>query len=280
MVSRVDLHIHSSTSDGMLSPEEVVAESVRRGLDVIALTDHDTVGGVAPALAAARAFPELTVIPGVELSTDVPQGEVHILGYFIDYTNGELLARLERMRNSRRERAHAMIAKLRDLGVIIDWSRVQEVAGAGSVGRPHLAQAMLEKGYVASLKEAFDSYLGRGGPAYVERRKLTPAAAVELVLRVKGLPVLAHPLTVSDPEALVIELKAAGLVGIEAYYKDYSAADIGELLSLAERHHLVVTGGSDYHGLDNESEIAIGGASVPLSAAEHLMALASSPLPG
>jgi predicted metal-dependent phosphoesterase TrpH len=280
VVSRVDLHIHSSASDGRLSPEEVVGESVRRGLSVIALTDHDTVSGVAPALAAARVFPELTVIPGVELSTDVPQGEVHILGYFIDYTDGELLARLERMRNSRRERAQAMIAKLRDLGVIIDWSRVQEVAGEGSVGRPHLAQAMLEKGYVASLREAFDSYLGRGGPAYVERRKLTPAAAVELVLRVKGLPVLAHPLTVSDPESLVIELKAAGLVGIEAYYKDYSAADIGELLSLAERHHLVVTGGSDYHGLDNESEVMIGGAPVPLSAAEHLMALAPSPLPG
>jgi predicted metal-dependent phosphoesterase TrpH len=280
VVSRVDLHIHSSASDGRLSPEEVVGESVRRGLSVIALTDHDTVSGVAPALAAARVFPELTVIPGVELSTDVPQGEVHILGYFIDYNDGELLARLERMRNSRRERAQAMIAKLRDLGVSIDWSRVQEVAGEGSVGRPHLAQAMLEKGYVASLREAFDSYLGRGGPAYVERRKLTPAAAVELVLRVKGLPVLAHPLTVSDPEALVIELKAAGLVGIEAYYKDYSAADIGELLSLAERHHLVVTGGSDYHGLDNESEVMIGGAPVPLSAAERLMALAPSPLPG
>jgi predicted metal-dependent phosphoesterase TrpH len=280
VVSRVDLHIHSSASDGRLSPEEVVQESARRGLAVIALTDHDTVSGVAPALAAARVFPELTVIPGVELSTDVPQGEVHILGYFIDYTDRELLARLERMRNSRRERAQAMIAKLRDLGVIIDWSRVQEVAGEGSVGRPHLAQAMLEKGYVASLGEAFDSYLGRGGPAYVERRKLTPAAAVELVLRVKGLPVLAHPLTVSDPEALVIELKAAGLVGIEAYYKDYSAADIGELLSLAERHHLVVTGGSDYHGLDNESEVMIGGAPVPLSAAEHLIALAPSPLPG
>ena len=279
MVSRVDLHIHSGASDGRLSPEEVVAESVRRGLAVIALTDHDTVSGVAPALAAARAFPELAVIPGVELSTDEPQGEVHILGYFIDYTDGELLARLERMRNSRRERAQAMIAKLEYLGVSIDWSRVQEVAGKGSVGRPHLAQAMLEKGYVASLKEAFDSYLGRGGPAYVERRKLTPAAAVELVLRVKGLPVLAHPLTVSDPEALVIELKAAGLVGIEAYYEAYGAADVRQLESLAQRHHLAVTGGSDYHGLDTESEIMIGGVPVPLSVAEHLMALASSPLP-
>ncbi|MEJ2046798.1 MAG: PHP domain-containing protein [Dehalococcoidia bacterium] len=279
-MSRVDLHIHSTASDGALSPEEVVGESVRRGLSVIALTDHDTVNGLAPDLAAAEAFPGLRVVPGVELSTDVAQGEVHILGYFIDYSDGELLARLERMRNSRRERAQEMIARLGDLGVNIDWSRVQEIAGEGSVGRPHLAQAMVEGGYVGSLKEAFDSYIGRGGPAYVERRKLTPAAAVELILRVRGLPVLAHPLTVADPETLVIELKAAGLIGIEAHYKDYSAADVGRLLSLAESHQLAVTGGSDYHGLDTESEAGIGSVEVPLSAAEHLMALAPTPLPG
>ncbi len=278
-MSRVDLHIHSSASDGRLSPEEVVREAARQGLSVIALTDHDTVSGVVPALAAARAFPGLRVIPGVELSTDVSQGEVHILGYFIDYTDGELLARLEGMRNSRLERAQAMIAKLRDLGVNIEWLRVQEIAGKGSVGRPHLAQAMLEKGYIASLKEAFTSYLGRGGPAYVERRKLTPAAAVELILRVNGLPVLAHPLTVSDPEAMVIELKAAGLVGIEAYYQDYSVDDVSKLKSLAGGYDLVVTGGSDYHGLDTEGEIAIGGVDVPLSAAEHLIALMQSPMP-
>jgi predicted metal-dependent phosphoesterase TrpH len=277
-VSQVDLHIHSSASDGRLSPEEVVRESAKRGLAVIALTDHDTVGGVAPALAAARIL-GLRVVPGVELSTDADQGEVHILGYFIDYNDGELLARLERMRNSRLERAQAMIAKLRDLGVDIDWPRVQEIAGKGSVGRPHLAQAMLEKGYIGSLKEAFSSYIGRGGPAYVERRKLTPAAAVELILRVKGLPVLAHPLTVSDPEALVIELKAVGLVGIETYYKDYSADDVNKLLMLAEKYNLVATGGSDYHGLDTEIEIMIGGVQVPLSAAEHLIALAQSRIP-
>ena len=278
-MSRVDLHIHSNASDGRLSPEEVVRESARRGLAVIALTDHDAISGLAPALAAAKTFPGLRVVPGVELSTDADQGEVHILGYFIDYNDGELVARLERMRNSRLERAQAMVAKLRDLGVNIDWPRVQEIAGKGSVGRPHLAQAMLEKGYIGSLKEAFSSYIGRGGPAYVERRKLTPAAAVELILRVKGLPVLAHPLTVSDPEALVVKLKAVGLVGIEAYYKDYSADDVGKLLMLAERHNLVATGGSDYHGLDTEIEIMIGGVQVPLSAAEYLIALAQSRIP-
>jgi predicted metal-dependent phosphoesterase TrpH len=279
-VSQVDLHIHSSASDGRLSPEEVVQESARLGLKIIALTDHDTVAGVSPALSAARDFPELTVIPGVELSTDEPQGEVHVLGYFIDYTDCGLVARLDRMRGSRRERAQAMIDRLGDLGVSIEWSRVQEIAGSGSVGRPHLAQAMLEKGYIGSLKEAFTSYIGRDGPAYVERRKLTPAAAVELIRRVKGLPVLAHPLTAHAPEALVIRLKAAGLAGIEAYYKDYSADEVGQLLSLADKYNLVVTGGSDYHGLDNEAEVIIGGVDVPLSAAEQLMALGWWRVPG
>jgi len=279
-VSQVDLHIHSSASDGRLSPEEVVRESARLGLKFIALTDHDTVAGIAPALSAARAFPELTVIPGVELSTDEPQGEVHVLGYFIDYTDGELVARLDRMRGSRRERAQAMIDRLGDLGVSIEWVRVQEIAGAGSIGRPHLAQAMLEKGYIGSLKEAFTDYLGRGGPAYVGRRKLTPTAAVELVLQFNGLPVLAHPLTAHDPEAVVIRLKAAGLAGIEACYKDYSADEVGRLLSLADKYDLVVTGGSDYHGLDDETEVIIGSADVPLSAAEQLIALARWRVPG
>jgi predicted metal-dependent phosphoesterase TrpH len=275
-VSQVDLHIHSSASDGRLSPEEVVRESVKLGLKVIALTDHDTVAGVSAALSAAQAFPELTVIPGVELSTDEPQGEVHVLGYFIDYTDGELVARLDRMRSSRRERAQAMIARLGELGVSIEWARVQEIAGAGSVGRPHLAQAMLEKGYIGSLKEAFNNYIGRDGPAYVGRQKLTPTAAVELVLRFNGLPVLAHPLTAHEPAAVVSRLKAAGLVGIEAYYNGYSAAEVARLLGLADRYNLMVTGGSDYHGLEGETEVIIGGATVPLSAAEKLIALARS----
>lgn len=275
-MSQVDLHIHSSASDGRLSPGEVVREAARLGLTIMALTDHDTVGGIVLALDAAKAFPGLRVIPAVELSTDVPQGEVHVLGYFIDYTNEELVARLARMRNSRKERAQAMIAKLRDLGINLEWSRVMEIAGGGSVGRPHLAQAMLERGYITSLKEAFTNYIGRGGPAYVERGKLTPVAAVELILRVSGLAVLAHPLTVSDLEAMVIALKAAGITGIEAYYKDYSAGDVSWLLALARRHNLLVTGGSDYHGLASEGEVMIGGVAVPLAAAERLIASAES----
>jgi len=272
-MSRADLHIHSTASDGRLTPADIVREAAERGLTYIALADHDTVDGIAPAQAAAQAFPQLKVIPGVEISTDIPQGEVHVLGYFIDYTDHELGATLERFRNSRLRRAQGMVAKLDDLGIHIDWQRVQQIAGGSSIGRPHIAQAMLEKGYIDSFKQAFTDYLGRDRPAYVEREKMTPAEAVELIVKAQGLPVLAHPLTFNDPEAMTVELKAAGLVGIEAYYDGYTAEEINRLVMLADRHNLIATGGSDYHGLD-ASETAIGDTDLPLESVERLIALA------
>jgi predicted metal-dependent phosphoesterase TrpH len=273
-VSQVDLHIHSTASDGRLAPADIIKEAAGRGLIYIALTDHDTVDGIAPARAAAQAFPQLKVIPGVEISTDIPQGEVHVLGYFIDYTDPELKSTLDRFRNSRLRRARGMVAKLENLGIHIDWQRVQEIAGASSIGRPHIAQAMLEKGYISSFKQAFTEYLSRDGPAYVEREKMTPAEAVELIVKARGLAVLAHPLTAGDPEVLTTELKAAGLVGIEAHYDGYSAEEINRLVGLARRHNLIATGGSDYHGLEPATETAIGGANVPIESAEQLIALA------
>jgi len=278
-MSKVDLHIHSTASDGQLEPEDIVRKSAESGLTVIAIADHDSVDGITSALAAAKAFPGLKVIPCVEISTDVPSGEVHILGYFIDYTSQELLASLKRLRNSRWERAKGMVAKLGSLGIHIEWQRVQEIAGSGSVGRPHIAQAMLEKGYIASLKEAFTEYIGRGGPAYVEREKMTPVEAVELILKAKGLPVLAHPFTINDPETLVVELKAAGLVGIETYYDGYTADEISRLVNLADKYGLIASGGSDFHGLDASNETMIGGADVPMKSAEQLIALAEHRLP-
>lgn len=273
-MANVDLHIHSTASDGRLNPAEVVQKSAEAGLTIIALTDHDTVDGIAPALEAAKTSPWLKVIPGVEISTDVPSGEIHVLGYFIDYGDPELQATLRRMRNSRRERAQRMIAKLRNLGLPIEWERVQEIAGSGSMGRPHLAQAMLEQGYIASIKEAFTRYIGRGGPAYVEREKMTPVEAVWLILRANGLPVLAHPLFINELEAIVVELKASGLVGLEAYYNNFTAEEINRLVSLAKRYGLIATGGSDYHGLDDSAETLIGGVDVPMESAEQLIALA------
>ncbi len=273
-MSRVDLHIHSTASDGRLTPAEIIQQAAERGLTYIALADHDTVDGIAPAKVAAQALPQLKVIPGVEISTDIPQGEVHMLGYFIDYTDPELMATLGKFRNSRFRRAQGMVEKLDGLGIHVELQRVQEIAGVSSIGRPHIAQAMLEKGYIASFKEAFTEYLGHDRPAYVEREKMTPAEAVAIIVKAKGLPVLAHPLTFNDPEALTTELKAAGLVGIEAYYDGYTREEINRLLGLAQKHNLIATGGSDYHGLEPDNETAIGGADVPIESAERLIALA------
>jgi predicted metal-dependent phosphoesterase TrpH len=271
VASTVDLHIHTSASDGRFSPEDVVHKSVALGLSVIAICDHDTTGGIAPALKAARAFPQLRVIPGVEVSTQTTGSETHVLGYFIDFANPELRATLANLRHSRRGRARAMIAKLRTLGIHISWQRVKEIAGSGSIGRPHIAQTMLENGYITSLKEAFTKYIGMGGPAYVERHKITPEEAVALIIKANGLPVLAHPTTVSDPEAMIAKLKAAGLVGMEVYYNGYSDDERDSLARLAGKYNLIATGGSDYHGLDDSAETMLGDANVPEGAAEQLI---------
>ncbi len=273
-MSKVDLHIHSTASDGRHSPQEIVRKAAGLGLEVIALADHDSVDGIAPALEEARKLNRLQFIPAVEVSTDVPSGEVHILGYFIDYTSEELAAALERFRYSREGRAQGMVAKLAELGVHINWERVREIAGDGAIGRPHIAQAMLEKGHIGSIKEAFDRYIARDGPAYVERDKMTPEEAVRLILRNRGLPVMAHPSTAPEPEAMIVELKAAGMVGIEAYYNNYLNEEIGNLVALAENHGLIITGGSDYHGLDESNETLMGGVEVPMEAVNRLIARA------
>jgi len=278
-LGRVDLHVHSTASDGRLSPAEVIREAAERGLAYIALADHDSVDGIAAAKAAAQSFPNLTVIPGIEISTDIPQGEVHILGYFIDYTDPQLLAQLVDFKNSRLRRAEQMVAKLEGLGVHIDWQRVLEIAGTSTIGRPHIAQAMMEKDHVLSFKDVFDEYLGHGKPAYVEREKMLPAEAAAIIVKARGLPVLAHPLTAEDPEGLILGLKPAGLVGLEAYYDGYTAEEVKRLVGLARRHNLVATGGSDYHGIEPDRETAIGGANVPLEAAERLIALAKEKNP-
>ena len=273
-MSQVDLHIHSAASDGRYTPEEIVHMAVTAGLTVIALTDHDTIDGLIPAIEAAREYPALTLIPGVELSTDVPNGEIHVLGYFIDYTGQEFKASLERMRNSRADRADKMVAKLKELGCNIELERVREIAGNGALGRAHVAQALLEKGYISSFKEAFSKYIGHGCPAYVGREKLTPVEAVKLVIKANGLPVLAHPYTALNPEEVIKELKTVGLVGMEVYYAGYLPTEINNLLNMAQKHDLIPTGGTDYHGIDVSSDIAIGDTDVPIQSVKQLIALA------
>jgi len=273
-VSKVDLHIHSTASDGRYSPQEIIGKAAGLGLETIALADHDSIDGIAPALEEVRKLKRLQFIPGVEVSTDVPNGEVHVLGYFIDYTSEELAAALARFRHSREGRAQGMIDRLKELGINLSWERVREIAGDGAIGRPHIAQAMLEKGYISSIKEAFDRYIARDGPAYVEREKMTPVEAVQLVLRNKGIAVMAHPFTVPEPEAMIAELKAAGMAGIEAYYNGYTAEEIGQLIAMARNHGLMVTGGTDYHGLDDSKETMMGGVDVPVAVVQGLIARA------
>jgi predicted metal-dependent phosphoesterase TrpH len=274
MGNQVDLHLHTTASDGRLSPQEIVARAANTGLEIIAITDHDILDGILPALTAAKKFPQLTVIPGVEISTDFELGDVHILGYFIDHTDSRLETSLKEMRQARLERAHGMIEKLASMDMPLEWDRVREVAGDGSVGRPHIARAMLEKGYIVTTDEAFHKYIGRGGPAYVERIKMSPEEAVKLILQSSGLPVLAHPLTIPEPEELIKKLKEVGLIGLEAYYNGFPPEFVNRVLELANRHDLIATGGSDYHGFNGHEEVDLGHAAVPLKAAQNLIALA------
>ena len=270
----VDLHVHTNASDGRYSPAEIVQKAARAGLTVLAITDHDTISGIDTAQEAAKAFPSMTLISGVEINTDVPSGEAHVLGYFIDRNSQELLSLLAEMRGSRQDRAQKMIAKLEQLGLPVSWERVKKIANTDAIGRPHIAQAMLEKGYISSFKEAFDRYIGWGGPAYVERAKISPLDATKLISRTNGLPVLAHPLTVANPEQMVQELKDGGLVGLEVYYGGYSVSDVSRILALAVKYGLVATGGSDFHGLDEKNETPLGGSGVPIESARQLISLA------
>ncbi len=270
---RADLHLHTTASDGQLTPQELVKRAADLKLEVIAITDHDTVEGIQPALEAAKSFPDLMVIPGVEINTDVPKGEVHILGYFIDYRDPALNHTLEGLRNSRYERGKRMVAKLAEIGIDIDWERVLGLAGQGSVGRPHIAQAIMERGYVSSLREAFDNYIGRNAPAYIERKKLPPVEAVEHVLAAEGLPVLAHPADIEPLETFLIQLKKAGIIGMEIYYNGYSSETISQLKKLARKYELIACGGSDYHGLGDSIGSDIGSVNLPRESVERLILL-------
>ncbi|OGO02734.1 MAG: hypothetical protein A2Y72_04115 [Chloroflexi bacterium RBG_13_53_26] len=260
---KADLHLHTTASDGRYSPEELVRMAASLGLEVIAITDHDSVNGIAPALKTAQSLPTLKVIPGVEIGTDVPHGEIHVLGYFINYIDTDLINKLAELRDSRKTRAQKMIAKLADLGIHIEWERVQEIAGSGSVGRPHIAQAITEKGYVQSHKEAFVKYIGREGPAYAERQKMTVEQVVEMVVKASGLAVLAHPADIENLEELIPRLQRVGLAGIEVYYGTYATKSIQYLASVAHKHGLIATGGSDFHGLEHLFETPMGGVDIP-----------------
>lgn len=269
----VDLHMHTTRSDGRLTPTALVELLARNGVKVAAITDHDSTAGLDEALAAAQAYPQLRIIPGVEISTDVAGGEIHILAYHVDRHNADFQQTLERFRAGRYDRGRRMLEKLAALGMPLSWERVLEIAGDASIGRPHVARALVEKGYVASSQEAFDKYLGRNGPAYAEREKLTPEEAIALALENGALPVLAHPGYVNNLEELLPSMVSAGLVGMEVYYAKSQEHDFDRLLHLAIDHKLIPLGGSDYHGVGYEGEVLPGAVGPPLENLRRLEAL-------
>ncbi len=275
--SRVDLHSHTTASDGGLAPQDLVARAASLGIEVLAITDHDTTTGVPAALAAARRL-DIVVVPGVEISALSGREEIHLLGYFVDVENEELQAFLGRTRVARRERAEKMLARLAQLGLAVEWERVVELAGEeGSIGRPHVATSLLEAGLIHSWDEAFERWIGRGCPAYVERYKLTPEDAIDLVRASGGLPVLAHPYIYTrkgerkkdlDLKHWLPRLVRAGLAGIEVYYPNYPRRVSRSLLEMALYYGLMISGGSDFHG--GAMANGLGSVDVPWAAWEGL----------
>ncbi|WP_306190478.1 MULTISPECIES: PHP domain-containing protein [unclassified Streptomyces] len=248
---RIDLHTHSTASDGTDTPAELVLGAAAAGLDVVALTDHDTTRGHAEAIAA---LPEgLTLVTGAELSCRIDGTSMHMLAYLFDPAEPALLAERELVRDDRVPRAKGMIAKLNALGVPVTWEQVARIAGDGSVGRPHIASALVELGVVPTVGDAFtDQWLADGGRAYVEKHETDPFEAIRLVKGAGGVCVFAHPAAVKRgrtvPESAIAEMAAAGLDGIEVDHMDHDPDTRARLRGLAAELGLLVTGSSDYHG--------------------------------
>ena len=270
MDQRVDLHLHTVASDGRLSPTELVDLIASKGITLAAVSDHDTTNGVEEAMKAAANHPHLEIIPAIELSTDIPGTEIHMLGYFMDWEDEDFQAVLKRFREGRLDRGRAMVNKLCELGLPIEWERVQAIAGDGSVGRPHVALALVEAGYFREPKDAFQEYLCNGGLAFADREKMTPEEGVELLAKVGGAAVLAHPAYLDDLDTILAYLKKSGLVGMEVHYAQYSEETVQRLLDAANRHGLIPCGGSDYHALGNTGELEPGGMGPSMDSVEKL----------
>lgn len=243
---RAELHAHTNASDGQYTPAELVALAREQGLELLAITDHDTTAGIAPARLAANG--QLIILPGIELSAEDGGEDAHMLGYDFDPDDAGLQAALADFRARRDARAREMVARLNALGVPVAWERVDALAAGGSVGRPHVARAMVEAGAVETVREAFDQYLHNGGPAYVARQRLSPEEAIALIHRAGGAAVLAHPGLLANWRAMIERLIPAGLDGVEVAHPKNSADVRLELRGLAARYGLIMTGGSDFHG--------------------------------
>ncbi|MDD5281149.1 MAG: PHP domain-containing protein [Candidatus Omnitrophica bacterium] len=262
-----DLHVHTSESDGTLTPRQLVREALCRGLSAIAITDHDTVAGIPEAMAAAQGE-DLEVIAGIELTAQYEKQEIHLLGYFLDCQNKALLEKLSLVQLNRIERVHKIVSNLGEQGVKLNAQDVFDISGKGTVGRMHIAKALVKMGRVTTTAEAFRKYIGDKSPAYVLGFSLSPAEAINLIKGAGGVAVLAHPYILHNDE-LIAELVDCGLQGIEAYYPEHSQSMVNFYLDLAKKLNLLVTGGSDFHG-SVKPDIKLGAVKIPIELVEKL----------
>ncbi|MBI4707018.1 MAG: PHP domain-containing protein [Candidatus Omnitrophica bacterium] len=241
-----DLHLHTIFSDGTYTPEQLVSKAKSKGLSAIAAVDHDTVSGIQPCIEAGKGC-GIEVIPGIELSAEYNGLEVHILGYFFDYKSDALIEKVEFLRKNRIERIYKIVDKLKEMGVNLDPESVFSIAKGGTVGRLHVARAMVKHGVVGSVYEAFQKYIGDKRAAFVLGFKFSPRQAVELIKNSGGIPVLAHPYSLNN-DGLIPEFVEAGIMGLEVHYPEHSQSMVNFYLELAKKYNLLVTGGSDCHG--------------------------------
>jgi 3',5'-nucleoside bisphosphate phosphatase len=258
----IDLHTHTTASDGRLTPPQLIALAAEVGLCAVAVTDHDTVDGIAPARRCARDI-GMPFVPGIEISAEyTATGTMHILGYFIDETTHSFADALAFLKLARRKRNPQIIERLNHYGVDITMEDVRREAGSDQIGRPHFARAIVRKGYASSIPEAFDRFVKKGGPCYVNKERFSPERAIELIRKAGGIPVLAHPKTLNidfsvELPRLLARLREAGLMGIEAYYYSHSPSEEEYFLRLSRKSAMLATGGSDFHG-DNKPKVALG----------------------
>lgn len=274
-----DLHIHTTASDGSFTPGELVKRAKQRNLNAIAITDHDNVDGIAEALEAGREL-GITVVPGVELSSEYeacngPSCDLHFLGFFINYRSSWLRGHLERLHHARYQRAYEMVRRLQLDGIHIPFEQVMRIAGDGSLGRPHIARALVEHGYVDTIQGAFRKYLGRRGPYYVEKFTYSPGEVIKVIRKVGGVAALAHPGVCKCDNSIISEFAAAGLQALEVYHTDHDSTQVNRYRRLAKRLGLVATGGSDCHGPISLRGYLLGTVTVGDEVVEQLRELAS-----
>jgi len=280
--ANIDLHAHTTHSDGSATPEELIALACEKRASAVAITDHDTVSAIGEARAAANRL-GIEFVPGIEISAEYSPGTMHILGFFIDEQSGTLGVKLEDLRQARERRNPQIAERLQSLGFDVSYNEVVRLAGNQVVGRPHFGRLMIQKGYVSTMQEAFDRFLKKDAVAYVEKARLSPRDSIALIHAAGGVAVLAHPyqlkLSYEDAEELVAELAELGLDGIEAVYSRHSASERTAYSEMAARHGLLVTGGSDYHGSykpDISIVTGLGDLEVPYELLEALKSRAAS----